>query len=362
MSVSLNIKTLRALPKVELHRHLEGSLRPETLWELHQRQGQTLHSSFEALKAAWTIPAGQRPGFGNLLARFGALSFHFGGIDAFERIAREAVADAADDGVVHLEISFNPIFAARRMKLVPPGGWANAPTEPAAVVEEVAQAMIESARKEAARRGISIVFILVMPRDKGSDVSASTAALFKRPVGANFGGLDLVGHEANPAAPFREFFDEWRALGRKVIVHAGEDPAGPGAANVREAIFDFRANRIGHGVRAAEDPALVEHLAKSDISLDMCPTSNFQTLACSSLQAHPLKALLEAGVRTTINTDDPAISMTTLSAEYLRAVNECGLSFEQLRRCAMNAAEAAFLTAEKKAELRRRLNESWPVI
>lgn len=354
-----DLKTFRTLPKVELHRHLEGSLRPETLWELHQRQNQTLHSSLEALKAAWTIPHGQRPGFSNFLARFGALSFRFGGLDAFERVAQEAVADAADDGVVHLEISFNPVFAARHMKPVPPGGWENAPSEPDSVVDEAAEAIVQGARNEAARRGIGIVFILVMPRDKGMDVCRSTAALFKRPAGTHFGGLDLVGHEAIPAAPFREFFDEWRMTGRKIVVHAGEDPNGPGAANVREAVFDFRAHRVGHGIRATEDPALVEHLSRSDVSLDMCPTSNFQTLACRSLAEHPLKQLLEAGVRTTINTDDPAISMTTLSAEYLRAANECGLNGEQIKRCAINAAKSAFLGEQEKNVLVNKLEAAW---
>jgi adenosine deaminase len=356
--VTLDIKKLRALPKVELHRHFEGSFRAETLWELHQQQGQALHASFEALKAAWTVAPGEQPGFGSFLSKFGALSFRFGGLDAFERLAKEAVADAADDGVAHLEISFNPIFAARRMKTVPPGGWQNSPAEPDSVVDEATEAIVQGARKEAARRGVSIVFILVMPRDKGMEIPRSTAALFNRPAGVHFAALDLVGHEANPAAPYREFFDQWRSSGRKIVVHAGEDPAGPGAANVREAVFDFRADRIAHGLRAIEDPALIQHLARTDVSLDMCPTSNFQTRACRTFLEHPIKPLLEAGVRTTINTDDPGISMTTLSNEYSRAA-ECGLSSDQIKRCALNAAHAAFLEKEAKQALVDKVERAW---
>jgi adenosine deaminase len=355
--VSVDLKTLRALPKVELHRHLEGSLRAETLWEFHQRQNQNLHSSFEALKAAWTVARGERPGFTKFLSRFGALSFKFGGLDAFERLAREAVADAAEDGVVHLEISFNPIFAARRMKPCPPGGWTG--TEPDQAVEEAAAAIVQGARNEAARRQIGIIFILAVARDRGMDVGRSTLALLGRPVGAHFSALDLVGHESVPAAPFREFFEDSRKAGRKIMVHAGEDPSGPGAANVREALHDFKALRIAHGLRAVEDAALVGQLAKADVSLDMCPTSNFQTLACRSLKEHPLKALLEAGVRTTINTDDPAISLTTLSEEYLRALNECGLSVEQLRQCAINAAQSSFVSENEKVALVRRVINAW---
>src|SRR5262249_52832365 len=149
------------------------------LWEFHQQQRQSLHPSFEALKTAWTVAHGEQPGLGGFLSRFGALSFRFGGLDAFERLAKEAVSDAADDGVVHLEISFNPIFAARRMKDF---SLAAAP-EPDSVIDEAAQAIVQGARNEAARRGLSIVFILVMPRDKGMDVSRATAAIFKRQAG-----------------------------------------------------------------------------------------------------------------------------------------------------------------------------------
>src|SRR5579862_3050799 len=103
-------RPFRLLPKIDLHRHLEGSLRPETLWEFHQRQRQTVYASFEALRSACTIVRGERPGFAPFLARFSALYFKYGGLKELERLSGEAVAAAANDGVIHLELRFNPVF------------------------------------------------------------------------------------------------------------------------------------------------------------------------------------------------------------------------------------------------------------
>src|SRR3954451_8176841 len=104
-----DLKTLQALPKVELHRHLEGSMRVKTLWEFHQAWRQTLHAGFEALQRACTIPEGETPGFKAFLARFDGLRFSYGGTESLKRIAAEAVEDAASDGVVHLELRFSPV-------------------------------------------------------------------------------------------------------------------------------------------------------------------------------------------------------------------------------------------------------------
>ena len=348
----------RALPKVELHRHAEGALRPETLWEFHQREAQTLYPSFDALKAAVTIPVGECPGFNAFLARFNALYFRYGNIKALERVAQEFIADAADDTIVYVEMRFSPAFFARRMKDNPSGGWMNQPPEPREIAEEVAEAMIAAARAEATRRGIHVNFILTLGRHFRLAGNLPQAELLDRPIGKEFCGVDLAGFEAIPAAEFRPIFDAWRNRGG-ITIHAGEDPHGPGAANVREAIDELHATRIGHGVRAGEDPELLKRLAEQKVVLEMCPTSNLQTHACASWAAYPLKKFLDAGVRVTINTDDPAISQITLSDEYSRLAEECGVTQEELRRCALNGAEAGFLDVEKKAELKVCVERGW---
>jgi len=353
-----DLATLRALPKVDLHRHLEGSLRPETLWEFHCREKQTLHASFEALRTACTLAEGERPGFPGFLNRFPPLRFKFGGPEALERVAAEAVADAAADGVVHLELRFSAPYAARRMQQIPDP---HAPPPPLGIteVEAAAVAIIGGARREAAARKIGVSFLCSLGRNFGLDINRPAVELLHRDIGAQFAGLDLAGDESFPAKPFAWAFQMWKAAGRKLTVHAGEDPFGPGAANVREALAEFKADRIGHGVRVTEDPEVLAQVVREKITLEMCPTSNVQTQACASFAAHPAKRLLEAGVRVTLNSDDPAISVTTLSREYFRAGHECGLDWSQLQRCAINAAEAVFLPEAERAALVRRVTEAW---
>jgi adenosine deaminase len=354
---SVNRECLRALPKVDLHRHLEGSLRLSTLWEFHRRNKQTLHASFAALKAACTVAPGARPGFAGFLARFPGLRFRYGGADALERIAAEAVADAAADGVVHLELRFSPVFCALRIR---PVAGARAPSDLATIAEaeRATEAVVRGARAEAARRGISVAFVVTLGRHFGAAFNECAASLLHRPIGRAIAGLDLAGNEAFAAEEFAPFFREWRAAGRGITIHAGEDAAGAGAQNVRAALA-LGADRIGHGVQAICDAALVALLARKRTVLEMCPTSNIQTRACRSLRAHPAKRLLAAGVRVAIGSDDPAISQTCLSLEYFRAARYCGLSVSELRACAINAARGAFLPDAERAALVKWIVAAW---
>ena len=358
----------RALPKVDLHRHLEGSLRLDTLWEFHRRNRQRLHAGFESLRSAYTVAQGERPGFQGFLARFAGLRFRFGGVEALERVAAEAVADAAADGVVHLELRFSPAFWALRMR-PPPGArrqGTDARKQPAGrssvtleEAEEAAEAVVCGARRESARRGLSVAFVLSLKRDLGVAANKPQARLLHRPVGREFAGLDLAGDEAFLAGPFVDIFRDWKAAGRGITIHAGEDPRGAGAENVRRALLELGADRIGHGVQARGDRELLALLAQRGTALELCLTSNVQTRACRSFRAHPLGTMLAAGVAATINTDDPAISQTTLSHEFLQATARCGLSFSQLLACTLNAAKSAFLAPAAKAALARRIRSGW---
>jgi len=379
------LNRLRQFPKIELHRHLEGSLRSETLWEFHCQQKQSMHASLDALQHACTIPEGDAPGFMAFLSRFEGLRFKYGGTEALERIAAEAVEDAASDGVIHLELRFSPVFCARRMKdaiamvplvgmpetgyvpdrksarqhmvapiAVPPHGTTDTIHE----AEVASAAVIRGARTAAKRFGISVSFIVTLARHFGYSTNLPAANLLDRPIGSMLCGLDLAGAETHPDTEFEPMLKAWQAAGRPLTLHAGEDPCGGGPEKIRQSL-QLGATRIGHGVRAIEDPELVSLLATRRVPLEMCPTSNMQTHACRSFETHPMKALLEAGVNVTLNTDDPSISRTTLSAEYLHALNDCGLSWSQLRTCALNAARAVFLPSTKRQELVARIEESW---
>jgi adenosine deaminase len=273
----VDLATLKRLPKVELHRHLEGSLRPETLWEFHQREKQQRHASLDALKSAYTLPRGTAPGFRAYLSRFDALHFRFGGEDAIERLAFEAVEDAAGDGVVHIELRFSPVGFARRMIV----NWNEAPAFTR--VDEVVSAthaVLRGARAAARRAGITVSFIATIGRHFGVAVNRPTAELIGHEIGAEFCGLDLAGIESHPAAEYAGVLRAWRDAGRGLSVHAGEDPADKGAANVREAVTDLGATRIGHGARAIEDEKVVAELASKKVPLELCLTSNTGSRRC----------------------------------------------------------------------------------
>ncbi|HYF52037.1 MAG TPA: adenosine deaminase [Planctomycetota bacterium] len=352
--------TFRRLPKIDLHRHLEGSLRLDTLWEFHQRQNQGVHASREALEAAYTIAPGERPGFTPFLAKFTAIMFKFGGLNELERVGREAMEDAANDGIVHLELRFSPAGFARRTLL----NWNDPPRpqiDPSRVVDATA-ALVSGAQSEAAKRRISVAFIVTLGRHFGVEVNRPAAELLKDSISKHLHGLDLAGDEAHPAADYAPHFHEWTAAGRGSTVHAGEDPRGSnGAKNIREAIEELKADRIGHGIRAIDDPTLVADLRSRGTVLEVCPTSNLQTHAAADYASHPIKTILQENVRVTINSDDPTVSRLTLSDEFYAAHHHCGLSREELITCLQTAADAAYVSDERKKELREQIARAWDV-
>lgn len=346
---------LRALPKVELHRHLEGAFRISTLWDFHRSQNATLHESEAALRAALEVPPGERPGFLPFLNRFAAVRFPYGDLDAIRRLGREAVEDARADGIVHLEVRFSPVFLARRLRGVP----ASDAPPPDELVEAAAEALIAGAREAAAASGVSLAFICCLGRHFSAAVNRPSAELLRRPVGRHFAALDVAGEEAFPMAGLDGFFEPWRAAGRGLTLHAGEDPGGPGARNVREAVEVYGAERVGHGVRAAEDPATLALLREAGTVLEVCVTSNVQTTAAPDYARHQLHALLDAGVKATLNTDDPMLSAIDLTEEYARAHERCGVSLKQLRDLAVAGAEAAFLPEAERTALSQRIAAAW---
>ena len=354
----MNHGELRRLPKIDLHRHLEGALRLDTLWEFHQRQQQGVHASREALVSAYTVAPGERPGFTPFLAKFTSIMFKFGGLNELERVGREAVEDAANDGVIHLELRFSPVGFARRIWL----NWNDAPRpqiDPKLVVDATA-ALVSGAQTEAAKRKMSVAFIVTLGRHFGPEINRPAAELLKDGVSQHLAGLDLAGDEAHPAAEYAAHFAEWTAAGRGATVHAGEDPRGDnGAKNIREAVDDLNADRIGHGIRAVDDPALISELRKQGTVLEVCPTSNLQTQAAKEYATHPLKQLLLENVRVTINSDDPTVSQLTLTDEFHAAHHRIGLSKAQLLACLQTAADAAYVSDLRKKDLRDLLTHAW---
>lgn len=331
-------------PLVELHRHLDGNVRLETVLDLGRSRGVELPAGdLESLRPHVQI-MDREPDLVAFLRKFAVLRQVMTDYDAVRRIARENVEDAAAEQIDYVELRFSPWFMAE------PHGL-----DPRRVVEAVCDGVEEALSTEAETARVAAGLpprarlIGIISRNFGTEVGwvELEAALSGRDRGVV--ALDLAGDEANyPGDLFVDHFDRARDAGLHTIAHAGE---ADGAESVRQAVIELRAERIGHGVRAIEDPAAMDLLAERAVPLEICPTSNVQTSTVPTLDAHPLRTLLDHGIRATINTDDPSISGIDLAHEYRVAEQEMGLSEEDLRSCQETALEAAFLSPEERQAL-----------
>jgi adenosine deaminase len=328
------VTRLQALPKIDLHRHLEGSLRLRTLADIAQEHGIDLPGrKIEHLRPFATI-AGERPGFHRFLAKFDFLRRFYPSREAVERVAYEAVADAAADRVRYLELRFSPVALSRTQGF---------PFD--AVTEWVCSAVARAQRD----RDIDVNLIVQIGRDEDPAAAWELAELALAYQDRGVVGLDLAGDERlYPARPFTEVFRQARSEGLHVTIHAGE--AG-GPENIYEAVRHLGAERVGHGVRSVEDPLVMKLLRDEQVCLEVCPTSNIQTGCVGGVWRHPLPDLLAHSVPVSINTDDPSISDTTLTDEYHIAMSAMGVTFNQIKQAIVTAAEASFQLKDDRRRL-----------
>ena len=321
-------------PLVELHRHLDGNVRIETVLDLCRRHGLEL--------PAWTVEElrphvqilEREPSLVHFIAKFELLRRAMVDYDAVRRIVRENLEDAAREGIDYIELRFSPWFMGETHGLDTFG-----------VVDAACDALEEG-------RGtipVKAKLIGIIARNYGPEIGRVELAAAIRGRERGVVALDLAGDEAGyPGELFVRHFQEAREAGLHTIAHAGE---AAGAESVRQAVLGLKAERIGHGIRAIEDPAVLDLLAERGIPLEVCPTSNLHTSTVRDYRSHPLPALLRRGIRCTLNTDDPSISGLDLAHEYRVASEELGLSEAEIRRMQETAVEAAFLTPEERAGL-----------
>jgi adenosine deaminase len=323
-------------PLVELHRHLDGNVRTATVLDLARQHGLDL--------PAWTVEeltphvqiTEREPSLVDFLAKFALLRRVIVDYDAVRRIARENLEDAVREGIDYIELRFSPYFMAEEHGLDPFG-----------VVDAVCDALEEARGKLPVRAKL----IGILSRHYGPEIGKIELAAAIRGRDRGIVAFDLAGDEAHfPGELFVRHFQEAREAGLRTIAHAGE---AAGAESVRQAVLGLGAERIGHGVRAVEDPAVLDLLEERGICLEVCPTSNVQTSTVPDLRSHPLPALLRRGLRVTLNTDDPSISGIDLPHEYRVAREDLGLSEDEVRRLQRNVVEAAFLTPEERSALPR---------
>ncbi|NEA35803.1 adenosine deaminase [Streptomyces sp. SID13031] len=310
------------LPLIDLHRHLEGSIRTSTVLDIAARTGHEL-ATRPAPRTA-LVADGSQTGLLPYLAKVDVAIGVLTELDDWSRAAAEAVDDAFDDGLDYLELRYCPGIIAHDTGLAPE-----------AVIDAVSDAVAE----RSARRKLPVGLIGIVVRHLGADsAEQQIATLLSRK--DTFCAVDLAGDEANfPAQLFAAAFAKARDAGLHVTIHAGE---AAGADSVWDAVKHLGAERIGHGVRAAEDPRLMEALAERGVTLEVSLTSNTQTGAAPSYAEHQIHKLLAAGVPVTLNTDNPRVSDVKLSQEHRAALNEVGLTAEQLAKVAQQSLTAAF--------------------
>ncbi|WP_345377099.1 adenosine deaminase [Frondihabitans cladoniiphilus] len=304
------MRDLRTLPKGHLHLHLDATTRPATLAEL-------------AGAADLPLPkTGDFGGWDPFVDAFIDLVAILRRTPVVARLVEEAVEDAAADGVVALELGLSTSY------------YADLYGSEDAVVEAAA----EAAARAGAKHGVAVGLLLTVNRTGSPEEANQVAALASRWAGRGVWSFGLANDERGfPAGVFAEAFATARDAGLIIAPHAGEFD---GPSSVR-ACLDLGATRIQHGVRSVEDPDLVAELAERGTCLDVCPSSNKLLGVVESLAAHPLPALLAAGVRCSINADDPTLFGPSILAEYELCRETLGLTDDQLAACALDSIEAS---------------------
>jgi adenosine deaminase len=334
-STDAAVALAKRIAKAELHIHIEGSLEPELIFALAKRNGIALsHPTVEALRAAYAFTDLQS----FLDIYYAGASVLLQEADFFD-MAWAYFQRAHADNVVHAELFFDPqTHTARGVPM-------------AAVINGLKRACDQAE----AQLGISSHLILCFLRHLSEDDALATleAAM---PYRAQFVGVGLDSSEVgHPPTKFANVFARCRALGLHVVAHAGEE--GP-PDYIWQALDVLKAERIDHGVRCLEDPALVARLAAGRMPLTVCPLSNLKLCVVNDLADHPMKRLLDAGLCATVNSDDPAYFGGYMNANFEQTVRALNLTADDVIQLASNSVEASFISAEHRQTLFQKIEQS----
>jgi adenosine deaminase len=327
--------TIRALPKIELHRHFEGSVRLATLADVARKYRLAVPDyDAETLRPFVQVMPNDPRTSDVFLSKFHVLRQFFCSLEVIERISYEIIEDAAADNIRYMELRFTPRALCSVMECSMHS------------VMPIVCATVEQAARD---YGIHVRLIVSMNRHEPAELGeeALRAALDNQTNGVV--GLDLAGDEANySATPFRPIFQQAHAAGLGTTVHAGE---WSGAHSVWDAVGNLGADRVGHGTRIFEDAAMVQVIAQRGVTFEVCPTSNVSSGVIQNFQQHPLLDLNRSNVPTTLNTDDPGILNITLSDEIYHAMTAMHMTLDDIKQHMLRAARAAFLPDDERARL-----------
>src|ERR671925_954720 len=337
--VPVRVETIRRAPKVLLHDHLDGGLRPQTVIELASEIGHTLPTTDPDDLARWFHEGAYRHNLDLYLETFA----HTVGVmqtkDALMRVAAECAQDLADDGIVYAEVRFAP-------ELHIDAGLS---------LDEVVETVLEGFRLGSAGRGLTIGTLVTAMRHSANSTEIAELALRHRDDGVV--GFDIAGSEAgNPPTRHLAAFQEIAKANSHITIHAGE---AFGLPSIWEALQLCGAERLGHGVRIVDDiqPSgdgggrlgrLADLVRDRRVPLELCPTSNVHSGAAASIEEHPIGLLMDLKFRVTVNTDNRLMSATSLSREFEQLVGTFGLGWDRIRRLTINAMKSAFLPFDER--------------
>jgi len=315
---------IRTLPKAELHLHLEGAVDPATLRELRERRGD--HATAREAEQLYLYQ--DFPGF---LLAFKNITEHLRTPEDYELITHRLMQRLKEETILHAEVYVSVGVCLWRKQ------------DFGAIFEGLERGRARGARDF----GISLLWIFDAVRQFGVEEAQKVFELAVRYQDRNVVGIGIGGDEVKaPPELFRSVYGYAEDNGLRLTAHAGETAS---AESIWGAL-NLHAERIGHGLTAAQDPDLIEELAYRQIPVEICMTSNVRTGVCRAIAEHPVKSYFDQGLMVTLNTDDPAMFGTTLSREYQIAQNTFAFTDEHLRELARNSFEASFLPAEKKLE------------
>jgi adenosine deaminase len=339
--------TLRALPKAELHRHLDGSIRLETVADIAARHKLDLGICAEeelAVKARITRPMKDLQ---TVLASFATIQQVLCSYEAIERIAFENVEDAHRDGIHLIELRFAPPFISAGKEL---GN------------EEIIEAVIDGVTRGMSRYPIQVGLIGIVVRSMDLEINRQATVDLIRYAGSRYRnadricGFDLADAEdrSNPE-DFLPMVQQAREAGLGITIHSGENTS---AAAVRRTLDLFAPQRIGHGIKSWGEEKLIERIRDQEVMLEVCPTSNWLTSSVSSLEEHPLPRLYRSGVAVSINSDDPNLFGIDLVHEYELCARLYGFTEQDFMTINGQTVEHSFLPRDIRTEVLKRNFES----
>ncbi|RME15734.1 MAG: adenosine deaminase [Bdellovibrio sp.] len=323
---------IKFLPKVELHRHLELSLRAETIKELAPSHGIEVPDE-KTFKERFLILEPMKD-LASVLNKFLDTQKLLSSKEILERITYEACEDAFNENIKILELRYSPTFIQQGHEHLS--------------FQDIHEAIVAGKKKAEENFPMCIGIICIIQRILPVK-DAQKVTEFAIDNKETFIGLDLADNEVGfDSKPFAPFFQKAKEAGLGITVHSGEANVPKAPRYVMDAIEYLGATRIGHGIQIYKNPEVMAFVAENNIVLELCPTSNWLTQAIPDLKDYPIRRLIDAGVKVTINTDDPGIFNTNLNKEYEILVNYHQFTREELIQLAKNAGHASFLPPQVK--------------